>query len=73
MSVTTSEQKSEWLSVREVAEELRCSEPTVWRRIREGQLPAARLGGRGSPVRVPRAGLQAWLWSQPNEPNEQGD
>jgi excisionase family DNA binding protein len=70
MSVTTSERKSEWLSVREVAEELRCSEPTVWRRIREGQLPAVRLGGRGSALRIPRAGLQAWLWS---EPNEQGD
>jgi excisionase family DNA binding protein len=69
MSVTTSEQKSEWLSVGEVAAELGCSEPTVRRRIREGELPAVRLGPRGSGVRVPRAALNAWLWSEPTERN----
>jgi excisionase family DNA binding protein len=68
MSVTTRD--GEYLTVAEVAERLRCSEPTVRRRIREGELPAVRLGGSGSAVRVPRAGLQAWLWS---EPTEQGD
>jgi excisionase family DNA binding protein len=65
--VTTCER--EWLSVREVAAELGCSEPTVRRRIREGQLPAVRLGGPGSPIRIPRAGLEAWLWSTPSEEN----
>lgn len=59
MSVTT----SEYLTIQEVAEELRCSEPTVRRRIRAGEIPAVRLGGQGSGVRVPRAGLEAWLWS----------
>jgi excisionase family DNA binding protein len=59
--VTTADH--EYLTVREVAAELSCSEPTVRRRIRAGELPAVRLGGRGSAVRVPRAGLDAWLWS----------
>jgi excisionase family DNA binding protein len=65
MPVTT----SEYLTIQEVAEELRCSEPTVRRRIRAGEIPAVQLGGPGSPVRIPRAGLTAWLWSEPNEEN----
>ena len=59
----------EYLTVAEVCEELRCSEPTVRRRIRDGEIPAVQLGGPGSPVRIPRAGLAAWLWSEPNEEN----
>ena len=39
--------------------------PTVRRRIRDGELPAVQLGGPGSAVRVPRAGLQAWLYADP--------
>ena len=57
------------MTVAEVAGELGCSEPTVRRRIRAGEIPAVRLGGPGSAVRVPRAGLQAWLWSEPSEEN----
>jgi excisionase family DNA binding protein len=57
----------DWLTVAEVAAELHCSEPTVRRRIRAGELPAVRLGGPGTAVRVPRAGLQAWLWCKPSE------
>jgi excisionase family DNA binding protein len=34
------------LTLSEVAEELRCSERTVKRRIAEGALPVARIGGR---------------------------
>jgi excisionase family DNA binding protein len=72
--LTTRDHSGEWLSVREVAAELGRSEPTVRRRIRAGELPAVRLGPRGSGVRVPRAALTAWLWSEPNEQaNEQGD
>jgi excisionase family DNA binding protein len=65
--LTTPDRQREYLTIQEVAEELRCSEPTVRRRIRDGDLPAVRLGGAGSPVRIPRAGLTAWLWSEPTE------
>ena len=53
----------------EVAAELACSEPTVRRRIRAGEIPVVRLGGPGSGVRIPRAGLEAGLWSEPSEEN----
>jgi excisionase family DNA binding protein len=64
MTVLTSDERtSAYLTVAEVAEELSCSEPTVRRRIRAGELPAAKLGaGRNSAVRIPREGLEAWLW-----------
>jgi len=69
MSLTCPDRQREYLTIQEVAEELRCSEPTVRRRIRAGELPAVRFGGPGSPVRIPRAGLEAWLWSEPSEKN----
>jgi excisionase family DNA binding protein len=65
--VTTPERERQYLTVADVAAELACSEPTVRRRIRAGELPAVQLGGPGSGVRIPRAGLEAWLWSEPNE------
>lgn len=54
----------------QVSSELVCSDPTVRRRIRAGEIPAVRLGGPGSPVRTPRAGLEAWLWSEPQRRTE---
>jgi excisionase family DNA binding protein len=42
-----------------------CSAPTIRRRIREGELPACQLGGRGKALRVPRAALDTWLWVGP--------
>jgi excisionase family DNA binding protein len=67
MSVTTADHERQYLTVAEVAAELACSEPTVRRRIRDREIPAVQLGGHGSGVRIPRAGLEAWLWSEPNE------
>ena len=67
--VTTRAHVGEYLTVAEVAAELACSEPTVRRRVRAGELPAVRLGGRGSGVRIPRAALQAWLWAGSSEEN----
>jgi excisionase family DNA binding protein len=67
--LTTPDHQSAWLTAADVATELACSEPTVRRRIRAGQIPAVRLGGPGSAVRIPRAGLEAWLWSEPTEEN----
>jgi excisionase family DNA binding protein len=58
--------QSEYLKVFEVAEELRCSEPTVRRRIRSGELAAVKLGtGRNSAIRIPRTALDAWLTPTP--------
>ena len=65
--LTTPDHPREYLTVAEVAAELACSEPTVRRRIRDGEIPAVRLGGAGSSVRIPRAGLEAWLWADPEE------
>ena len=62
-AMTTREHGGAYLTVAEVAAELACSEPTVRRRIRAGEIPAVRLGGPGSGVRIPRAGLEAWLWA----------
>ena len=47
------EQRSEYLSVAEVASKLGVSAPTVRRKIAEGEIPAAQLGGPGSSVRDP--------------------
>jgi excisionase family DNA binding protein len=52
----------EFLTVAEVARLLQCSEPTVRRRIRDGELPAVKLGRGRSVLRVPRAALEAWLY-----------
>ena len=51
----------EFMSVSEVAMQLGVSTPTVRRKIAAGELPAVRLGGPGSSLRVPREGLAAWL------------
>ena len=63
MTVTAAREHSgAYLTVAEVAEELRCSEPTVRRRIRSGELVAVKLGaGRNCAVRIPRVALDAWL------------
>ena len=61
--MTIPDQPRAYLTVAEVAAELACSEPTVRRRIRAGEIPAVQLGGERSPVRIPRAALEAWLWS----------
>jgi excisionase family DNA binding protein len=69
MTVLTSPSHSgAYLTVAEVAEELRCSEPTIRRRIRDGELPAVKLGaGRNAAIRIPCAGLDAWLWPDSKE------
>src|SRR5436305_14477193 len=59
--VSTRERRSDFLTVAEVAKELRCSEPTIRRRIRSVDLPAVRLGPGRSAIRVPRVELVAWL------------
>jgi excisionase family DNA binding protein len=53
--------RPELLTVGETAELLRCSEESVRRKVRSGELPAYHLGPPGSAIRVPRAELVAWL------------
>jgi excisionase family DNA binding protein len=65
MTVLTTPDHREYLTVAEVAEELRCSEPTVRRRIRAGELAAVRLG-EGRAIRVSRAAVVDLL--EPVEP-----
>jgi excisionase family DNA binding protein len=61
-TLTSPAHRGEFLTVAGAAEELHCSEPTIRRRIRDGDLPAAKLGaGRNSGVRIPREALTTWL------------
>jgi excisionase family DNA binding protein len=54
------------LTVAEVAERLRCSEPTVRRRIRAGEIPAVKLGQGRSAIRIDAAELADWLYREDN-------
>ena len=54
-----------FLTVPEVARLLRCSKPTVYRRIASGEIPALRLGTEFGPLRVRRDELEAWLYATP--------
>jgi excisionase family DNA binding protein len=53
----------DFLTVAGAADLLGVNHQTVRRKIREGALPATQLGGPGSHLRIPRDGLNAWLWS----------
>lgn len=53
------------LRLSEAAERLNVHRATVYRWITEGRLPAVRLGGPGSPVRIPEDELERWLYGDP--------
>jgi excisionase family DNA binding protein len=46
------------LTVRELAVEWRQHPATIYRKIRDGSIPAVRLGGETSALRIPRAELE---------------
>ena len=50
------------LTVREVATRLKLSEKSVRRRIASGELPAVRLGGRGTQLRVDERELDQYVY-----------
>ena len=53
----------ELLTVAETAELLGVSKKTVRRRVRDGSLPAVRLGGAPHfPIRIPQSELRTWLY-----------
>jgi excisionase family DNA binding protein len=59
----------ELLTVREVAERLRCSEDTVRRRVAAGELPAVRTGaGPRTPLRVKATVLDQFIYGDPASP-----
>jgi excisionase family DNA binding protein len=66
--VTNADHKSGLLTVAEVAGRLRCSEPTVRRRIRAGEIPAVKLGQGRSAIRVDAAELDDWLYQAKEDP-----
>jgi excisionase family DNA binding protein len=66
--VTNADHKSGLLTVAEVAGRLRCSEPTVRRRIRAGEIPAVKLGRGRSAIRIDTAELEGWLYQREDHP-----
>ena len=63
-TVTNAESGGGLLTVAEVAQQLRCSEPTVRRRVRDGQIPAVKLGHGRSIIRIDAAELTDWLYQR---------
>ncbi len=59
---TAATSETRLLTVPEVAERLRVSRPTVYRRIAEGSIPAVRIGERSGPLRIPENELREWLY-----------
>jgi excisionase family DNA binding protein len=58
------------LTVHEAALRLRCSAPTIYRRIAAGELPATRLGGELAALRISERELDAWLDRNRTSPPE---
>jgi excisionase family DNA binding protein len=60
--MSTTDRASLYLTVSAAALELRCSAPTIRRRIASGELPAVKLGSApNAGIRIPRAALDGWL------------
>ena len=60
--MTTEQQESHrLLTIPEVAEQLRLSKGTVYKLIRDLELPAVRLGDFGASLRVRSDELERWL------------
>jgi excisionase family DNA binding protein len=55
------------LRITEAAQRLNVSRATVHRWIRDGRIPAVRLGGSGAPIRIPEDELRAWLYRDPEQ------
>jgi len=51
----------ELLRISEAAERLNVSRASLYRWVMEGRIPAVRLGGPGSPLRIPADELGSWL------------
>lgn len=69
--MSTAEHDRKLLTVRETADRLRVSVPTVRRHIRHGRLPAVQLGGRGSAVRIDTRKLDEFVYGNPERATRQ--
>jgi excisionase family DNA binding protein len=58
---------NEFLTPKEVAVELHLHPGSIYRKISEGTLPAVRLGGPRSALRIPVDEFQGWLY-EPEAP-----
>jgi excisionase family DNA binding protein len=56
--------------VHEAPLRLRCSTPTIYRRIATGELPATRLGNGPAALRISERELEAWLERNRTSPPE---
>ena len=63
MAVTSTDQGSPWLTVREAAERARCGSKLIYREVKAGRLKAARVGGRRE-LRLLAEWIDAWLIEQ---------
>ncbi len=68
MTTATDKHEHDYLSLPEVALRLGVSTPTIRRKVAEGELPAVRLGGPGSSLRVSREALEVWLAANATAP-----
>ena len=60
--MSTVDPPREFLTVSEVAVEIRQSEKSIRRKIARGEITAVQLGGRGSAIRIPSSALTTWLY-----------
>jgi excisionase family DNA binding protein len=64
--VTDTQEHKRLMRVREVAAELDQSVSAVYRKVKNGEIPAVRLGSSPrSPLRIERDELDLWLFRQP--------
>ena len=54
-----------YISVKEAAARLSVSERSVRRLVAAGRVPAVRIDGPGSALRIPEDALERWLWAEP--------
>jgi excisionase family DNA binding protein len=63
--MSTTAERPEFLSVRELGEYLRVSLRTAYQLVYDGAVPAVKLGGQ---YRIPRAALDRWIEDASGKP-----
>ena len=62
MEILTNADRGRLLTVKETAALLDLHPMTVRRKIERGEIPALRLGNKGTSIRIDEAELQRWLY-----------
>ena len=63
----THAERRNWLTPKEVAARLDLHPATVYRKLAAGEIPAIRLGHKGTSIRVDPAELERWLYADPGD------